>query len=73
MYDEYNNTTVDTYDDDRWALTEWGCLSCILMDYGFDISRISGNVGKHIVEDFMELMEKNGYITKGEPTENDER
>lgn len=40
----------------------WGCLYAVLMDYGIDVSNIPGRVGKHIVDDFMEIMCKSGYI-----------
>lgn len=57
--------------NDVYVLSPWGCLSVVLMDYGIDISRISGKVGSHIVEDFMELMEKSGYILKDDNNEKD--
>lgn len=58
---EWDDEVMDE-DNAKYVLTEWGCLSCVLRDYGFDISRISGKVGQHIVEDFMELMCTAGYI-----------
>ena len=63
-----NNEEI--YDDDvKFVLTEWGCLSSVLIDYGVDISRVTGKIGEHIVEDFMELMVKCGYIGKAEDKE----
>ena len=57
----------DICDDDvKFVLTEWGCLSSVLTDYGVDISRVTGKIGEHIVEDFMELMCKCGYIGRAE-------
>lgn len=53
-------------DDDKFVLTEWGCLSSVLTDYGVDISRVTGKIGKHIVEDFLELMCECGYIGRAE-------
>ena len=53
-------------DDDKFVLTEWGCLSSVLTDYGVDVSRVTGKIGEHIVEDFMELMCKCGYIGRAE-------
>lgn len=57
----------DICDDDvKFVLTEWGCLSSVLTDYGVDISRVTGKIGEHIVEDFLELMCKCGYIGRAE-------
>lgn len=53
-------------ENERYVLSEWGCLSLTLNDYGINTDRIPGRVGKHIVEDFMELMCKAGYIVKNE-------
>ena len=53
-------------DNDVFVLSEWGCLSNVLVDYGVDVSRVTGKIGEHIVEDFMELMVKCGYIKKAE-------
>lgn len=74
--DDIINWTIsedDIVDDDdvKYVLSPWGCLSVVLEDYGIDISRISGKVGSHIVEDFMELMEKAGYILKCDDNEKD--
>lgn len=60
-----NNEEI--YDEDvKFVLTEWGCLSSVLTDYGVGISRVTGKIGEHIVEDFMELMCKCGYIGRVE-------
>ena len=72
--DDIINWTIsedDTTDDDdvKYVLSPWGCLSVVLKDYGIDISRISGKVGSHIVEDFLELMEKSGYILECDDNE----
>lgn len=74
--DDIINWTIsedDITDDDdvKYVLSPWGCLSVVLEDYGINISRISGKVGSHIVEDFMELMEKSGYILKDDSNEKD--
>ena len=49
-------------ESEEHCLTPWGCLLAILSDYGIEISGISGRAGTHIVEDFLELMEKIGYV-----------
>lgn len=60
-----NNDEI--YDDDvKFVLSEWGCLSSVLTDYGVDVSHVTGKIGEHIVEDFMELMVKCGYIGRAE-------
>lgn len=57
----------EIFDDDaKFVLTEWGCLSSVLTDYGVDVSRVTGKIGEHIVGDFMELMVKCGYIGRAE-------
>ena len=62
-------TEHDIEDDEIYTLSEWGCLYDVLNDYGIDVSYIPGRVGGHIVEDFMELMEKMGYVKKSEEEE----
>ena len=57
----------EIYDEDvKFVMSEWGCLSSVLTDYGVDVSRVTGKIGEHIVEDFLELMVKCGYIGKVE-------
>lgn len=60
--------TINNIDDEneKYVITEWCCLYLTLLDYGIDASHIPSKVGKHIVEDFMEMMEKAGYVRKGE-------
>lgn len=55
--------------EEKCVLSEWGCLSVTLNDYGFNTDNISGRVGKHIVEDFMDAMCRAGYVAKSENTE----
>ena len=57
---------VEFNDDDVFGFTEWGCLYSVLSDYGIDVSHIPGRVGKHIVEDFMEMMVEAGYVARNE-------
>lgn len=61
-----NEEIYDDDDDVKFVLTEWGCLSSALTDYGVDVSCVTGKIGEHIVEDFMELMVKCGYIGRAE-------
>lgn len=61
-----NNHVDENSKEERYVLSEWGCLSLTLNDYGINTDKIPGRVGKHIVEDFMELMCKAGYIVKNE-------
>lgn len=53
-------------EEELYVLTPWGCLVGVLLDYGIEVSHIKGRVGEHIVEDFMEAMEKAGYVSKGD-------
>lgn len=50
------------FENETYGLTPWGCLYVTLKDYGVDLDHISGKVGAHIVEDFMELMIEQGII-----------
>lgn len=56
----------DNDNEEQYILTEWGCLYAVLTDYGINVDHISGKVGAHIVEDFMDLMVRAGYIKKAE-------
>ncbi len=60
--DETDLTDYEEDDEAHYTLTPWGCLSTILNDYGIDFSHIHGRCGEHIVEDFMDLMVKCGYV-----------
>ena len=59
-------TQDNTNEEDRYMLTPWGCMYAIFLDYNINLSSISGTMGEHIVEDFMELMVKCGYIWRTE-------
>lgn len=69
----FDSNNDDVFDDDmQFVLTPWGCLASVLEDYGIDISRVKSKIGGHIVDDFMELMERAGYVVhheEGEATE----
>ena len=59
--------TQDNYsDDEKFALTPWGCLSSVLNDYGISYDHITHKMGEHMVEDFMDSMVKAGHIMKAE-------
>ena len=53
---------LDISETEKYRLTPWGCLSVILDDYGVDYSCVRPAIGKHLVEDFLNLMEKSGYL-----------
>lgn len=48
--------------EEKYRLTEWGCLYLVLTDHKINVENISGKEGKEIIKDFMELMIKCGYI-----------
>ena len=52
--------------EENYVLTEWGCLASVLIEYGINVSHITGRVGAHIVEDFMDAMCNAGYVSKKE-------
>ena len=63
--DEIFNINEEEIDDETVIiLTEWGCLSCVLSDYNIDFSHITPKMGSHMVQDFLELLERCGYIKK---------
>ena len=62
--EHYTEGDIDAESDEIYTLTPWGCLCAAFSDYNVDISFITGKMGGHIVEDFMELMEKAGYVKK---------
>ena len=68
-YDDCDDVDFTNEDDDVYMLTPWGCLCGVLIDYGINVSHISGRVGGHIVDDFMDLMVKCGYIGKVEDSQ----
>ncbi len=52
--------------EERYVISEWGCLCTTLEEYGIDVSHITGRVGAHIVEDFMDAMCNAGYVSEKE-------
>lgn len=50
--------------EESYVLSEWGCLASVLDEYGINVSHITGRVGAHIVEDFMDAMCNAGYVSK---------
>ena len=47
----------------RWQISYGECLRSVLHDYGIDTSHFTEKVMKHMVEDFMDLMVKQGHVT----------
>lgn len=67
IMDGLNANEIDFFPDDtEFRLTQWGCLASVLDDYGIKTDHIKPRVGEHIVQDFLEVMFKNGYINKTE-------
>lgn len=63
--DEIFNINEEDIDEEAvFTLTEWGCLSCVLLDYNIDFSHITPKMGEHMAQDFLELLERCGYIKK---------
>ena len=55
-----------TEDDEVYRLTPWGIMYDVLQDYGFEPQKLTGRMGEHLVEDFMDGMVRNGYVGKME-------
>lgn len=51
-------------EDEVWRLTPWGCLFAVLNDYNIYCDHITSRMGEHLVDDFMEAMEKHGYLSR---------
>ena len=69
--EEYENRGKENNpsEEEKFTLTEWGCLVATLTDYGVDTSNITARVGQHMVEDFLNLMVRCGYIGLAEGTQ----
>lgn len=48
--------------EEVYHITLWGCLSSVLLDYNIDLSHITPRMGEHMVNDFMEALENQGYL-----------
>lgn len=64
--------------EERYTLTPWGCLYATLLEYDIHLTHdngkeISGSVGTHIVEDFMDAMVRCGYVGKAKEHDNAEQ
>lgn len=62
--------------EEKYILTPVGCLYAVLKDYAdrggfFDVEKLQGAYGEHIIHDFMEAMEKAGHIKRAEGEEED--
>lgn len=57
---------MDENKDESLRLTMWGCLECVLRDYNIDASHITPKMSEHLVNDYMELLERQGYIEKAD-------
>lgn len=51
-------------DEEKYVITPWGCMLCVLKNYGINLSGITDTIGQHMVDDFMKLMETAGHIEK---------
>lgn len=58
--------------NEKYVLTPWGCLYATLIDYGVDVSHITGTIGGHLVDDFMDAMVKAGYLDKAGEVDGEE-
>lgn len=55
---------IDNENDETYCLSMWGCLYVVLNDYNINTDHITAKMGEHIIQDLMELLEKQGYIGK---------
>lgn len=69
VYDELDNEMFDD-EDATYVRTPHSILYDLISDeYGFDVGRWTPKLWEHIFEDFMEELEKAGYVSKKEETE----
>ena len=53
-------------DEEAYVLSPWGCLAVVMNDYNVDYSHLTPKMGEHMVNDFMETMERVGYVSRRE-------
>lgn len=63
---------IDDNDEEKYCLTPWGVLCSVLLDYNINVDHITGKMGEHLVEDFMDAMVTSGYVAKKSDGEVDE-
>ena len=54
--------------EETYRLSLLGCLFTVLTDYGINISGITPKMGEHMVNDLMEIFEKQGYLRRDNET-----
>lgn len=70
--DDYDVIDNDDSDEDKiYVATPWGLLYSVLTEYGISAGHISGRIGTHIVDDFMEAMMNSGYVQRASAYEDD--
>lgn len=62
--DDIMDKDIDYDVEEKFCLTEWGCLACAFADFNVDLPEISGKMGAAIVQDFLEIMQTQGYISR---------
>ena len=55
--------------EEKLRLTPVGCLYAVLMDYAgedgmLNVNKIQGRYGEHIVDDFFDALERQGYLER---------
>lgn len=63
---ENDSDDLDEDGDEKYVLTPWGCLCVVMDDYNIDYSHLTPMMGKHMVEDFMDAMERAGHVSSVE-------
>ena len=56
----------DEDEEEKYVLAPWGCLCVVMDDYNIDYSHLTPIMGKHMVEDFMDAMERAGHVSSVE-------
>lgn len=64
--EDFDDEIISLEDDDesaKYRISVWGCLAVILDKYGIDVPNyITGTIGTHLAEDFMDMLCKTGYL-----------
>ena len=53
-------------EEERYRLTTWGCMQAVLTAWNINTDHLTPRMGECMVEDFMEMLVKHGYLTKEE-------
>ena len=69
MIEDVNDTAEESVQEERYRLSLSECMLTILREYGVNIEHITQRIAEYMVQDFLNLLQLQGYATQGEPPE----